>query len=84
MARNPASSIQGGSELGRKPIKRMVRKRALERWETEIETCEVTPQAIWLIAKSLSKRGGPKAPTAIYGHLGPTFYPNEKSSVIAN
>jgi hypothetical protein len=35
--------------------------------------CEVTPQAIWPIAKFLTKRGGPKAPLAIHGHLGPYF-----------
>jgi hypothetical protein len=40
---------------------------------------EVTPQAIWPIAKSLTKRGGPKATTAIHGPLGPVFYPNEKA-----
>jgi hypothetical protein len=27
-------------------IRRMVRKRALERWETKLANCEVTPQAI--------------------------------------
>jgi hypothetical protein len=37
--------------------RRMVRKRALERWQT----------AIWRIVKSLMKRGGPKAPSAIHG-----------------
>jgi hypothetical protein len=62
----------------------MVRKRALERWETKIENCEVTPHAIWPIAKSLNKRGGPKAPTAIHGPLGPAFHPSEKANVIAN
>jgi hypothetical protein len=64
--------------------RRMARKRALERWETKIENCEVTPHAIWPIAKSLTKRGGPKAPNAIYGPLGPAFYPSEKANVIAN
>jgi hypothetical protein len=33
-----------------------------------------TPQAIWPTAKSLSKRGGPKLPTAIHDPLGPIFY----------
>jgi hypothetical protein len=56
----------------------------LERWETKIENCEVTPQAIWPVAKSLTKRGGPKASTAIHSPLGPVFYPNEKANVIAN
>jgi hypothetical protein len=39
---------------------------------------------MWPIAKSLTKRGGPKAPTAIHGPLGPAFYPNEKANVTAN
>jgi hypothetical protein len=62
----------------------MTRKRALERWETKIENCEVTPQAMWPLAKTLTKRGGPKVPTAIHGPSGPIFYPNAKAKVIAN
>jgi hypothetical protein len=62
----------------------MARKGALERWETMIRNCEVTPQAIWPIAKSLTKRGEPKATTAIHGPLGPVFYPSENVNVIAN
>jgi hypothetical protein len=67
-----------------KTIRGIARKGALERWETKIENCEVTPQAIWPIAKSLKKRGEPKATTAIHGPLGPVFYPNERANVIAN
>jgi hypothetical protein len=48
-----------------KTIRRMTRKKELERWETRIANCEATPQALWPIAKSLLKRDGPKAPTAI-------------------
>jgi hypothetical protein len=61
-----------------KTIRRIARKRALERWETKIENCKVTPQAIWPTAKSLTKSGEPKATTAIHGPLGPAFYQNEK------
>jgi hypothetical protein len=61
-----------------KTIRIMARKRALEGWETKIENCEVTPHAIWPIAKSLTKRGGPKAPTAIHGPLGPVFFQAKK------
>jgi hypothetical protein len=64
-----------------KTIRRIPRKRILERWEIKRENCEVTPQAIWPIAKSLTKRGEPKATTAIHGSLGPVFYPNEKANV---
>jgi hypothetical protein len=54
-------------------IRRMVRKRALERWDTELANCEVTLQAIWPIAKTFSKSCVPKTPSAIHGSLGPTL-----------
>jgi hypothetical protein len=62
----------------------MVQKRALKRWETKMAKCEVTLQAIWPIAKSLSKRGGPKAPSVILGLLGTIFYPTNKDNIIAD
>jgi hypothetical protein len=40
----------------------------------KLANCEVTPQATWPTAKSLSKRGGPKTLSAIHGPLGPIFY----------
>jgi hypothetical protein len=67
-----------------KTIRRITLKRALQRGKTKIENCEVTPQAIWPNAKSLTKRGEPKETTAIHGPLGPVFHPNEKANVIAN
>jgi hypothetical protein len=65
-------------------IRRMVRKRALERWETELANFGVTPQAIWPIAKSLSKSCGPNTTSAIHHPLGPIFYPNDKANIIAD
>jgi hypothetical protein len=65
-------------------IKRIVQKRALEIWETKLANCEITPQAIWPFAKSLSKRGGPKAPSAIHGPLGSIFYPINKANIITD
>jgi hypothetical protein len=62
----------------------MTRRKAHERWETEVGNCEVTPQALWSIAKSLMKKDGPKAPTAIHGPLGITDHPNEKAKAIAD
>jgi hypothetical protein len=62
-----------------KTIRRIARKRALERWENTIENCEVTLRAIWPIAKSLTKRGKPQPTTAIHGPLGPLLYPKEKN-----
>jgi hypothetical protein len=43
-----------------KAIRRMTQKKALERWETVLANTEVTPQAIWPIAKSLTSRDGPR------------------------
>jgi hypothetical protein len=64
-------------------IGRLTRRKAFERWENKIGNCEVTPQAIWPIAKSLMKRDGPRAPTVIHGPSGPKFYPSEKADTIA-
>jgi hypothetical protein len=67
-----------------KTIRRMTQKRALKQWETKVENYDITLQAIWPIAKFLTKRGGPKVPTAIRGHLDLAFYPIEKSNLLAN
>jgi hypothetical protein len=72
--------MQESSELGHKNYKENNPKR----WETKKENCEVTPQAIWPIAKSLTKRGEPKAPTAIHGPSGPAFYSNRKDKIMAD
>jgi hypothetical protein len=45
---------------------------------------EVTPEAIWPIAKSLLKRNGRRAPTAIHGASGLKFHPSEKANAIAD
>jgi hypothetical protein len=62
----------------------MTQRKALERWETRISNTEITPQAIWPIAKSLLKKNGPKAPTAIHGASGVKFHPTEKANAIAD
>jgi hypothetical protein len=62
----------------------MTRKKALERWETKIRNAEVTPQAIWPIAKSLLKKNGTRAPIAIHGASGLKFHPPEKANAIAD
>jgi hypothetical protein len=62
----------------------MVRKRALERWETKLANCEVTPQAIWPIAKFLTKRSGSKAPSEIRFPLGPISYSIDKANINAD
>jgi hypothetical protein len=67
-----------------KTIRRLTRRKALERWENKIGSCEVTPQAISLIAKFLMKRAGPRAPTAIHGSSGLKFHPLEKANAFAD
>jgi hypothetical protein len=62
----------------------MTCKRALEQWESKIANSEVTPQATWPIAKLLTNRDGPRAPTAIHGPLGIKFHPLEKANTIAD
>jgi hypothetical protein len=57
MARHQASSIQNSSHLGYLKCQENGPEKALERWETELTNCEVTPQAVWHISKSLTKRG---------------------------
>jgi hypothetical protein len=63
-------------------IRRLTQRKALERWETKLRNCEVTPQAVWPIAKSLLRSDGPKAPTAIHGPSGLKFYPMDKANAI--
>jgi hypothetical protein len=43
---------------------------------------EVTPQAMWTIKKSLMKREGPKAPTAVHDPLGTTNHSKQKANKI--
>jgi hypothetical protein len=45
---------------------------------------EVTPQAIWTIAKSLLKGDEPRAPNVIHGPLCLIFHPSEKANAIVD
>jgi hypothetical protein len=65
-----------------KAIRRITRKKELEHWETKISNIEVTPQAMWLSAKSLLKTDGPTAPTAIHGPSGLKFHQSEKANAL--
>jgi hypothetical protein len=56
----------------------------LEWWETKVRNCEVTPQAILPIVKSLIKRDGPKAPTAILVPLGLKYQLLDKAIMIVD
>jgi hypothetical protein len=57
----------------------MFHKKALERWETKVGNCKVTPQA-----KILTKVEGPRAPTAVHDPLGITYHPNDKANMNAD
>jgi hypothetical protein len=59
-------------------------KQPLERRETKLANTELTPSAIWPIAKSLTNRDGPRAPTAIHGLLGLKYHPEDKANAIAD
>jgi hypothetical protein len=67
-----------------KSIRRMTRKNALERRKTKLANTEPTPPAIWPIAKSLTNRDGPRAPTVIHGLLGLKYHPEDKANAIAD
>jgi hypothetical protein len=67
-----------------KAITHMTRKKAIEGWETKPTNTEVTPQAIWPIAKSLANRDERRAPTAIHGPSGPKFQPVDEANAIAD
>jgi hypothetical protein len=67
-----------------KSIRRMTRKKALEQWETKLANTELTPPAIWPIAKSLTNRDGPRVPTAIHRPLGENYHPVDKANTIAD
>jgi hypothetical protein len=69
MSKYKASKMQNASKQDHSEYRKNNPKRALESWETKSANCEVTPQAIWPIAKSLTKRGEPKAPSAIHSLL---------------
>jgi hypothetical protein len=67
-----------------KTIRRMNRKKLIEQWDARLGNCEVTPRAIWSIARVLLNRNAPKAPTAIHDYHGLKFLPYEKANAIAD
>jgi hypothetical protein len=62
----------------------MIQKKTLEQWETKLENTELTPQAIWPIAKSLTNRHVPRTPSAIHGLLGLKYHPEDKANATAD
>jgi hypothetical protein len=67
-----------------KIVRRMTQKRLKEQWDTKMGNCEVTPQAMWPMAKAMLNRDAPKAPTVIHGYSGLKFLPLEKVNAIAD
>jgi hypothetical protein len=67
-----------------KAISRMIQKKTLEQWETKLENTGLTPQEIWPIAKSLTNRDGPRAPTVSHGPLGIKYQPEDKANAITD
>jgi hypothetical protein len=62
----------------------MTRRKAIEQCETKIGNYEVTPQAVWPIAISHLKGGGPRASTVILGPLGLKCHLLEKANKVAD
>jgi hypothetical protein len=54
-----------------KAIRKIISRRALERWEMKIGNCDVILYVIRPIALSLKRRDGPKSPSAIYSPSDP-------------
>jgi hypothetical protein len=52
--------------------------------KAKLANTELTPQAIWPTAKSLSNRDGPRAPTAIHGLLGLKYHPADNANATAD
>jgi hypothetical protein len=66
-----------------KTIRRMIRRKAIERWDTKIGNSEVTHHAMWPIAKSIMRMDRRKGPTAIHSP-GLNLFLLEKANEIAN
>jgi hypothetical protein len=67
-----------------KTIHKMVRRNAIERWETKLSNAETTLHAFWPLVKSLKRGDKIKAPTAIQSPMGLKFLQFEKATVIAD
>jgi hypothetical protein len=76
--------VKSAVDSVKKTIIKIIRRKAIEESQKNIGNCEVTPQSIWPVVKSLIKRDRPKAPTAIHGPLGLKYQPLEKTSTIAD
>jgi hypothetical protein len=84
MARNQGASMQNGSKLGLSKYQEDGSKRSTRKMTEKLANCEVTPQAVWPIAKSLTEKDGPKAQSAIRSPLGPICFPSHKANVTAD
>jgi hypothetical protein len=68
--------MQNGSKLGHSKPQENGLEKSIWKMGNKVANCEVTPQAIWPVAKSLTKTSGTKASSEIHGPLGPIFFAN--------
>jgi hypothetical protein len=62
----------------------MTCRKALECGEINARKCEVTLQTLQPVVRLFMERDGPKAPTAVHGPLGITYYLNKKANMSAD
>jgi hypothetical protein len=62
-----------------KSIRRMTHRKSPDRLETKVRKCEVTPQALWPLVKSLMKRDELEAQTTVHGPLRITSFERKKN-----
>jgi hypothetical protein len=62
----------------------MTKKMLKEQWDTKMENCEITPQVIWPMAKTMLNKDAPKFPSMIHGYSSLKFLPLEKANAIAD
>jgi hypothetical protein len=53
-------------------------------YDLKIRNSVITPQYVWHVAESITKRDEPKAPTAIHGPSGLNYYLREKANTTAD
>jgi hypothetical protein len=84
MARNQGHDMQSDKKTGSLETSGKWSGKNTLKLRDEVGKCQVTPQAIWSIAKYFSERGGPKALSAIHGSLCPIFYLIDVAKITAD
>jgi hypothetical protein len=76
--------LLNGSYLGDKTNRKILRRNAVERWESKLRNSEITSHEIWSFAKSLTRRFKPKTSADIQSSSGFKSLPLEKANVAAD